>query len=1054
MPTFARIGGPEVPLLSVATAHIRLLGAFEVLIDGRTIDDSGWPSKRAAELVQLLALTDNHRLLRDQVIDALWPHLDAEAGAANLRKAAHHARRAVGDPDSITLNRGQVSLFPDRQITTDASQFKAAADLALARGDAEAARRALNDYPGELLPASLYDDWAESARFAIQDLRSDLRRLGGRWDQLMDLDPTDEEAARELMREALSTGRRHIAISCYGRLRTALRRELGVRPSAETEAVYDDCVRGLIAAESNLVGRELELSIIGSRLRGAANGAAVIALRGPAGIGKSSLCREAVSIATAEGWQPVTVTAGLTEGPYATLTEVVEYIVTAHPGALDGAGQRARSVLAELAPMIESTAPLQIPVTRHQVIGAVRRLLVAASSGQGTLLVIDDAHSADAATIEAILHLAAVAAAPILTVLAYRPEAAPETLRSGVARLSRAGSATTLDLAPLEQADARALAADTGLDSDETVTEIVDLAQGNPFFVLELAKSALDGGRLRIGLRQDAIATRFADLDDGDAAMLRRLALAGNDLDLMSVMALTGSGDDESSTMLDAALSSGILVVAEGRYRFAHELVRQAMIDEIAPHHRVAIHRDAARRLTDMNGAPAHIARHWREGNRPDLAEPWLLSAAQRSVELAAFRDALMYLDPLLAHRPTHPDALLLRAESLEALGDSEALSAYAAAARASGEPAAQEIVPRQALAQIKQGDPEGALRTLSGAQPVTVEGQLAQALTLAGAAALGYGDPEIGAAKAAESRRIALKTGDSATLVIASWANAAAAHARGDLRDSVRIDLEETQNLPHLAVNVFDGQLCMTQRLLYGARPYADVISFAESLGSEAHRLGAARGYAFARTLGGEAKLLAGRLDDAEQDLKSGQELHHAMTASTGEAFSIQRRADVAIYRGQWKEAQSLLDDALAIAQESDVGFHLFDRIYGARIMAADGPEASLAALEDAEAAVLGPDETCPGCRITAAVPSAIAAAQAGDLERAAKYEEATVFLAEVVMRLPAWYAALHEVRGHIAAAEGDRESSSTHFFNAAHDFHAAGQPLDELRCRELANN
>jgi len=87
--------------------QIELLGAFSVVVDGCEVAADEWPGRRAVELVQLLALADPHRrLTRDQVIEGLWPTLAVEAGAANLRKAAHHARQALGSPDAVELRGG------------------------------------------------------------------------------------------------------------------------------------------------------------------------------------------------------------------------------------------------------------------------------------------------------------------------------------------------------------------------------------------------------------------------------------------------------------------------------------------------------------------------------------------------------------------------------------------------------------------------------------------------------------------------------------------------------------------------------------------------------------------------------------------------------------------------------------------------------------------------------------------------------------------------------------------------------------------------------------
>ena len=75
-------------------------------------------------------------------------------------------------------------------------------------------------------------------------------------------------------------------------------------------------------------------------------------------------------------------------------------------------------------------------------------------------------------------------------------------------------------------------------------------------------------------------------------------------------------------------------------------------------------------------------------------------------------------------------------------------------------------------------------------------------------------------------------------------------------------------------------------------------------------------------------------------------------------------------------------------MARESEVGHHTLDRIYGRWSSAADGPGRSASSsMREAEAAIVGPAETCPTCRIAFVVPAAIAAAQAGDLDRAQRY-------------------------------------------------------------------
>jgi hypothetical protein len=554
---------------------------------------------------------------------------------------------------------------------------------------------------------------------------------------------------------------------------------------------------------------------------------------------------------------------------------------------------------------------------------------------------------------------------------------------------------------------------------------------------------------------REAVTERFVDFDRATMDALAHLAVDPGPLDLASVLALTGLSESEAFALLDAALAAGVLVVEGTRYGFRHELVRHALTDGLAPHRRVALHRDAARRLIDAGGAPELVARHWLDGDRPAEAVPWLLDAARRAARLGAFSDGLAHVERLLAEDDEHHDALALRAEILDALGDNRAPAAYAAAADAIGDPEAQELRARQALAQLKASDPGAALRTLEHANPRTTAGLLAQALTLSAAAAIGwYADADTAAAKAAEAHELAVRLDDPGAILDATWAQALASHAKGELPARLRQYLRSTHELPELATRVFDGQLCVTERMLFGGLPNDEIIAFADALAVEAERLGAARGHAFALTLRGEAEILAGRLDEADRDFAAGARLHGRIGAVAGEALSLLGRAQVATYRGRPEQGRPWLAEALLMARESEVGHHTLDRIYGTMIGAAADPAGAIDVIREAETAIAGPAETCPTCRIAFVVPAAIAAAQAGDLDRARRYAADAQTAIDVVALPPAWSAAVSEAHGWVARACEDPAGAREHFRAAADGFGAWGQPLDAARCAALAGD
>src|SRR5690242_281692 len=115
--------------------QIDLLGGFAVRVDGRSIPATEWRRRQAASLVKLLALAPRGTLHREQVIDALWPDTAIDDAGPRLHKAAHFARRVLGDSGALVLSGDTVSLFPNANVVVDVAEFERDATQAIAALD-------------------------------------------------------------------------------------------------------------------------------------------------------------------------------------------------------------------------------------------------------------------------------------------------------------------------------------------------------------------------------------------------------------------------------------------------------------------------------------------------------------------------------------------------------------------------------------------------------------------------------------------------------------------------------------------------------------------------------------------------------------------------------------------------------------------------------------------------------------------------------------------------------------------------------------------------------
>lgn len=220
----------------MAVCEVSLLGGFAVRVGGEPVPDGLWRRSRAAQLVKVLALADGHRLLREQAMELLWPDLAPGAASANLRKALHYARQALGSPASVAGRVGLLELFPG-SVAVDAEVFERTARQALAEGVGY--QDAAELYPGDLLPEDRYAAWAEEPRDRLRGIHLDLLRAGEQWQQVLAIDPADEQAHRGLMQRALDGGDRGAVVRQFELLRYRLRADLGVGPDRASITLYE-----------------------------------------------------------------------------------------------------------------------------------------------------------------------------------------------------------------------------------------------------------------------------------------------------------------------------------------------------------------------------------------------------------------------------------------------------------------------------------------------------------------------------------------------------------------------------------------------------------------------------------------------------------------------------------------------------------------------------------------------------------------------------------------------------------------------------------------------
>ncbi|WP_426592597.1 ATP-binding protein [Cellulomonas sp. McL0617] len=1030
------------------SVSVRLLGGFDVVVDGVPVPPDAWSRRQAASLVKVLALAPGHRLHREQVIEALWPGSSIESGGPRLHKVAHYARRALGgDLEAVLLRNDMVALLPEQDLTVDVEEVRRHGQHALHEGSSELAIAALEEDRGPLLPEDRYEPWAHDARESVALLHLDLLRLAERWEQVLDLDPADEPAHLALVRAHLDRGDVRAAQRQFERLTQALRRELGTAPSPEVERVRAqlDAASGRAGRAPSgvrLVGRRGIGNLIREGLARAESGrGGTLLISGPAGVGKSAVLDLAEAVAHQRDWRSGRGAASAVEGPwpYAPILEAFGDLGRRHPALLDGLDDNYRT---EIERALSGRDVTWTGESSHQrLFVAVAEMMRLAATGHGLLLMFDDIHDADEASLRLLHYLSRAAVTePVLIVVAHRP-VGPGPAEEIAESLVRRGSGTRVELSRLDRAATRRLLADRFPDlAPEVVQQICEVSAGLPFTALELARGAAPG-----------LAAVMPMLPADVAETFQRIALFGPTFSTDELLALSGLAEDETYRRLEVALSALVVEPTDTGYQFRHSLVREALVREMVPRAKLIARREVAERMAQLGGSPSRLAHLFVSAGLASRAVPYAIRAVETAGALGAYRDALSLIDAVRPHAgPAElPQLLARRGDLLQAIGDPEAVEAYQEAVGVTSGTTQRLVRARLARAAAFTGDLPVARAALDG---LSVNGDPADPsiLLAQGMVAFFEGDLERAWSVSSEASDLLASPDDPWHLVNAVLLQGLIAHQRGEWFERFHQELRRTRGKQQLATALFDAHLCVAEYVLYGPVPYEEVIRDAEDLLRRATQMGALRGIAFATALIGEAALLMGDLTRAERELVEAVDLHRDIDAPAGEAHSLQRLAEVRLAQGDRLGSQRLLERALPMARWSVIGSHLLQRIYGTMISAAPDTESARAVVDQAEA-TLGNDDECIYCAVMLAVPAAIACADVGDLDAARRH----LLVAEVSAARwsgHAWSAAVVEAKAHIARAEGLGADSAALFHLAAEAFVLAGQPRDAERCRGAA--
>ncbi|UJR84443.1 serine/threonine-protein kinase PknK [Sandaracinus amylolyticus] len=767
-----------------------------------------------------------------------------------------------------------------------------------------------------------------------------------------------------------------------------LARDASERPDAAAvlRALGDDHVVAR-PARAAFVGRTRELEALGAAASSARSGrAVVVSVRGPSGIGKTRLVERFTSDLVRREARTLVLAARCREQdwlPYKaidpamdTLLEWLLELPQAERSAAIGDDEVA--ALSQVFPSYRellagrsSAPPAVSPSERRRALaGALRAVIGRIARARRLVLWIDDAQWADADSARLLADALEGPALPVLVIVSRRgteiASAFEEVLARDAPGLERRG----VEVAPLSRDDARTLVQHLAASAGDTtpLRRLVDVADGNPFLLVELAEQArVDRAVLEETTGAETVLLHRVDrLEPHARAMLETVVTAGKPIARRIAGRIAGvRGDDELAAL--AALRAARFVtvhVAPGveRIEASHDRVRELTYAALDPMRRRALHGALAVALGESGHVdPETLSFHHERAGDLGAAAREAERAGDLAVRALAFQRAAESYRRALALRDHDGPT---RARLLERVGDAHAHAGRAAdaaraftqaAALAPGRAHALDLRRRAAALLLTAGHVEEGLhdlREVLAAVGLTIPSSraaiLARALAARGVLELrGFDFVERPAALVPEEELLAVDAAYSAASGLSLIDTAAGAyfstlHVERALRagELSRVARALSLEVPYLAGIGGAGRSPRERRVLELARSLAARTEDAETTA----RLRFCEGSA--SFLHAEWAEAARMLELAAIELRAAERgLFHEIV--TAEHFTLAALG----WLGEWRELTRRLPDVLLRAR--DAGDLYAETTIATAVghytaLAADDPRAARATLED----------------------------------------------------------------------------------------------------------